>query len=200
MALIIKYFLYPPIVVPLTCMCSPVSSARIALWTLTVSWLLWVRGPTRPRYDHSGTSTLTSHTCRRPEYRCVMLITSFCWVWSKIVQFLISTMLFFYFILDYDRLMGNALGSVLLKQYSCTNKFYTLVPHDFGMTKPPPLNSEEVIKIKTQMLDNLLEIEVAYSLLKQEDGVSGGKDLWVHSFWLYWLNLVLYLFYVTESA
>ena len=26
------------------------------------------------------------------------------------------------------------------------------------------------------MLDNLLEIEVAYSLLKQEDGVSGGKD------------------------
>ncbi|XP_064402678.1 uncharacterized protein LOC135348405 isoform X3 [Halichondria panicea] len=57
-----------------------------------------------------------------------------------------------------------------------TNKFYTLVPHDFGMTKPPPLNSEEVIKIKTQMLDNLLEIEVAYSLLKQEDGVSGGKD------------------------
>ena len=62
------------------------------------------------------------------------------------------------------------------KILDCTNRFYTLVPHDFGMTKPPPLNSEEVIKIKTQMLDNLLEIEVAYSLLKQEDGVSGGKD------------------------
>ncbi len=47
------------------------------------------------------------------------------------------------------------------KILDCTNRFYTLVPHDFGMTKPPPLNSEEVIKIKTQMLDNLLEIEVA---------------------------------------
>ena len=110
-------------------------------------------------------------------HRCVMLITSFCWVSFKIVtQFLISTILFFFIILDSDRLMGNALESVLLKQYSCTNRFYTLVPHDFGILKLPPMNSEEVIKIKTQILDNLLEIEVAYSLLKQEDGVSGGKD------------------------
>ena len=62
------------------------------------------------------------------------------------------------------------------KVLDCTNRFYTLVPHDFGMGKPPPLDSEEVIKIKTQMLDNLLEIEVAYSLLKQEEGVAGGKD------------------------
>ena len=62
------------------------------------------------------------------------------------------------------------------KLLDCTNRFYTLVPHDFGMNKPPTLDSEEVIKIKTQMLDSLLEIEVAYSLLKQEEGVAGGKD------------------------
>ena len=68
---------------------------------------------------------------------------------------------------------GNKSQSKIL---DCTNRFYTLVPHDFGMMKPPPLDSEEVIKIKTMMLDNLLEIEVAYSLLKQEEGVAGGKD------------------------
>ena len=49
-----------------------------------------------------------------------------------------------------------------------SNRFYTLIPHDFGMRKPPMLDDEEIIRTKTQMLDNLLEIEVAYSLLKEE--------------------------------
>ncbi|GCB75382.1 hypothetical protein scyTo_0019002, partial [Scyliorhinus torazame] len=51
-----------------------------------------------------------------------------------------------------------------------SNRFYTLIPHDFGMKKPPLLNSEEYIQAKVQMLDSLLDIEVAYSLLK------GGKE------------------------
>ncbi|XP_067841290.1 poly [ADP-ribose] polymerase 1 [Heptranchias perlo] len=51
-----------------------------------------------------------------------------------------------------------------------SNRFYTLIPHDFGMKKPPLLNNEEYIQAKVQMLDSLLDIEVAYSLLK------GGKD------------------------
>ncbi|NP_001191521.1 poly-(ADP-ribose) polymerase I [Aplysia californica] len=50
-----------------------------------------------------------------------------------------------------------------------TNRFYTAIPHDFGMKKPPLLDTAEVIKQKTDMLDNLLEIEVAYSLLKGGD-------------------------------
>lgn len=55
----------------------------------------------------------------------------------------------------------------------CTNRFYTLVPHDFGLKKPPLLKSADVIKAKTEMLDNLLEIEVAYSMLK---GGDAGED------------------------
>ncbi|XP_068088920.1 poly [ADP-ribose] polymerase 1 isoform X2 [Hyperolius riggenbachi] len=47
-----------------------------------------------------------------------------------------------------------------------SNRFYTLIPHDFGMKKPPLLDNEEYIQAKVQMLDNLLDIEVAYSLLK----------------------------------
>ncbi|XP_063775031.1 poly [ADP-ribose] polymerase 1 [Pseudophryne corroboree] len=51
-----------------------------------------------------------------------------------------------------------------------SNRFYTLIPHDFGMKKPPLLDKEEYIQAKVQMLDNLLDIEVAYSLLR------GGTD------------------------
>lgn len=54
-----------------------------------------------------------------------------------------------------------------------TNRFYTLIPHDFGMSKIKLLDTAEAIKTKTEMLDNLLEIEVAYSLLR---GGDGGED------------------------
>ncbi|KAJ1148806.1 hypothetical protein NDU88_001632 [Pleurodeles waltl] len=56
-----------------------------------------------------------------------------------------------------------------------SNRFYTLIPHDFGMKKPPLLNNLEYIQAKVQMLDNLLDIEVAYSLLRSGTD-EGGKD------------------------
>ncbi|XP_032694743.1 poly [ADP-ribose] polymerase 1 isoform X2 [Lontra canadensis] len=51
-----------------------------------------------------------------------------------------------------------------------SNRFYTLIPHDFGMKKPPLLNHADCVQAKVEMLDNLLDIEVAYSLLR------GGSD------------------------
>lgn len=48
----------------------------------------------------------------------------------------------------------------------CTNRFYTLIPHYFGRGKPQILDSVDLIQSKTQMIDNLLEIEIAYSMLK----------------------------------
>lgn len=56
-----------------------------------------------------------------------------------------------------------------------SNRFYTLIPHDFGMKKPPLLSNLDYVQAKVQMLDNLLDIEVAYSLLRggAEDN---GKD------------------------
>uniref|UniRef100_A0A8C4HIV1 Poly [ADP-ribose] polymerase n=1 Tax=Dicentrarchus labrax TaxID=13489 RepID=A0A8C4HIV1_DICLA len=51
-----------------------------------------------------------------------------------------------------------------------SNRFYTLIPHDFGMKKPPLTQilypTEQYAPAKVQMLDNLLDIEVAYSLLR----------------------------------
>ncbi|KAJ8308841.1 hypothetical protein KUTeg_013715 [Tegillarca granosa] len=64
-------------------------------------------------------------------------------------------------------------GGTQTQFLDATNRFYTLVPHDFGLKKPPILNSSDIIKAKTEMLDNLLEIEVAYSLLK---GGDDGED------------------------
>ncbi|KAJ9595723.1 hypothetical protein L9F63_013086 [Diploptera punctata] len=47
-----------------------------------------------------------------------------------------------------------------------SNRFYTLVPHDFGVDNPPILNTEDMIKQKIEMLESLMEIEIAYNMLK----------------------------------
>ncbi|KAL4239025.1 Poly [ADP-ribose] polymerase 1 [Mactra antiquata] len=63
----------------------------------------------------------------------------------------------------------NEKGGTATQILDASNRFYTLIPHDFGMKKPPMLDTAEIIKSKTEMLDNLLEIEVAYSMLKGGD-------------------------------
>ncbi|XP_012253348.2 poly [ADP-ribose] polymerase [Athalia rosae] len=51
------------------------------------------------------------------------------------------------------------------KLVDASNRFYTLVPHDFGVSDPVILETEEQIKSKSEMLGSLLEMEIAYSLL-----------------------------------
>lgn len=50
-----------------------------------------------------------------------------------------------------------------------SNKFFTLVPHNFGMNKAPIINTIEAIQNKREMIDSLLEIEIAYSILQEDD-------------------------------
>ncbi|RCN44674.1 Poly(ADP-ribose) polymerase catalytic domain protein [Ancylostoma caninum] len=54
------------------------------------------------------------------------------------------------------------------KVLDATNRFYTLIPHSFGMDTPPLLNTPEIIKEKCGMLDSLLEIQIAYEVIKDE--------------------------------
>ncbi|XP_037299289.1 poly [ADP-ribose] polymerase [Manduca sexta] len=54
------------------------------------------------------------------------------------------------------------------KIIDATNRFFTLIPHDFGVNNPPLLDNAELIKSKTEMLDNLLEIEIAYTMLNAD--------------------------------
>lgn len=53
-----------------------------------------------------------------------------------------------------------------------SNKFFTIIPHDFGRERAPILRTEEDIKKKLEMIDTLLEIEVATKMLKE--GGEGG--------------------------
>lgn len=49
-----------------------------------------------------------------------------------------------------------------------SNKFYTLVPHNFGMRNAPLVDTLDLIKSKREMVDSLLEIEIAYSMLQAD--------------------------------
>jgi len=48
-----------------------------------------------------------------------------------------------------------------------TNQFYTLVPHNFGMSLPPMIDSLELLKVKIEMIECLGGIDVANSLLRE---------------------------------
>ncbi|CAF3786663.1 unnamed protein product [Rotaria sordida] len=48
-----------------------------------------------------------------------------------------------------------------------SNRFYTLIPHNFNRGKPIILDKIDLIQSKTEIIDNLLEIEKAYSMLKE---------------------------------
>ncbi|RKO88331.1 Poly polymerase, partial [Blyttiomyces helicus] len=56
-----------------------------------------------------------------------------------------------------------------------SSKFFTLVPHDFGVASPPLLDSEEMINVKIQLIDTLRDIEVATALLQRQNRAEGDK-------------------------
>lgn len=60
-------------------------------------------------------------------------------------------------------------GGTNAKFIDATNRFYTLIPHNFGVESPPLLDTTEQVEKLRQMLDSLLEIECAYNLLQTED-------------------------------
>ncbi|XP_076293767.1 poly [ADP-ribose] polymerase-like isoform X2 [Lasioglossum baleicum] len=46
-----------------------------------------------------------------------------------------------------------------------SNKFYSLIPHNFGVSRPKILDTAEAIHAKCEMLDALLEMKITYRLL-----------------------------------
>ncbi|KAI9208208.1 poly polymerase catalytic domain-containing protein [Polychytrium aggregatum] len=51
------------------------------------------------------------------------------------------------------------------KWIQLSNKFFTLIPHDFGTKSPPLLNTDEIIQSKLELLNTLLEIEIATTII-----------------------------------
>lgn len=49
-----------------------------------------------------------------------------------------------------------------------SNRFYTFIPHNFGVETPTVLDTVEQVNEKQAMIDSLMEIEIAYSLLNAD--------------------------------
>ncbi|KAJ3292161.1 Poly [ADP-ribose] polymerase 2 [Borealophlyctis nickersoniae] len=47
-----------------------------------------------------------------------------------------------------------------------SSKFYTYIPHEFGMRRPPTINTKQMVKEKLEMLESLADIQIATTLLK----------------------------------
>ncbi|KAH8324953.1 hypothetical protein KR067_002329 [Drosophila pandora] len=60
-------------------------------------------------------------------------------------------------------------GSTTSKLVDASNRFYTLIPHNFGVKSPPLIETIEQVESLVHMLDSLAEIEVAYNFIKSED-------------------------------
>ncbi|CAG9535656.1 unnamed protein product [Cercopithifilaria johnstoni] len=68
-------------------------------------------------------------------------------------------------------------GNAKYKDYlDATNRFFTLIPHNFGMNKPPLLNSQKLLIDKTKLLDDLMELEVTYSILRTDNEIDRMRD------------------------
>ncbi|CAF4157375.1 unnamed protein product, partial [Rotaria sordida] len=61
-----------------------------------------------------------------------------------------------------------------------SNRFYTRISHDFGRKKPQILNNVDFIQSKTQMIDNLLDIKIVYSMLKRSSEGNNEHPIDVH--------------------
>jgi len=64
----------------------------------------------------------------------------------------------------------------LARLADCANRLYTLIPHDFGHNAPPLIDNLESVKKKMNLLDTLIDIEIATNLMKDTDENSSEVD------------------------
>lgn len=58
-----------------------------------------------------------------------------------------------------------------------TNEFYTYMPSNVALARPPPLDNLDIINKKSAMLANLLEMETAYAIIQRGAECQGGNML-----------------------
>ncbi|CAG8457874.1 9812_t:CDS:1 [Paraglomus occultum] len=60
-------------------------------------------------------------------------------------------------------------GEVRGNLVELSNEFYTVIPHSFGMSVPPVINSVEMLKGKVDMVEALGEIQIATSIVSEAE-------------------------------
>ena len=48
-----------------------------------------------------------------------------------------------------------------------SSEYYTLIPHSFGFSVPPPINKRSMIKKEMELLESLSEIQIATHILSE---------------------------------
>lgn len=56
-------------------------------------------------------------------------------------------------------------NGMLAKLREASNKFYTLIPHGFGINRPMVIDSIQTVNEKTELLESLLNMELIYEFL-----------------------------------
>ncbi|KAK2191455.1 hypothetical protein NP493_53g17011 [Ridgeia piscesae] len=56
------------------------------------------------------------------------------------------------------------------------DEFYTRIPHNFGMQRPPVIRTKEVVKAKMNLLETLADIEVAMKIIKSASTTQNPVD------------------------
>lgn len=64
-------------------------------------------------------------------------------------------------------------NGTLAKLREASNKFYTLIPHGFGINRPTVIDSIQTVNEKNELLESLLNVELIYEFL---DGKSDKCD------------------------
>jgi len=76
-------------------------------------------------------------------------------------------------LLDLDKEVKGAANSAKINALSST--FYTMIPHSFGRSLPPPINTAEKVQQKMDMLNVLGDIEIAQNLEKNQKPAAVSK-------------------------
>lgn len=53
---------------------------------------------------------------------------------------------------------------------NASNEFFTLIPHGFSIKRPPIIDSINVVKAKSELLESLLNMDVIYGFLEGKNG------------------------------
>lgn len=71
-----------------------------------------------------------------------------------------------------EKLVRNNKDSASKQIVDATNKFYSLIPHNFGVRRPPLLNTKETIDKNYEMLSDMRQMDITYNILDEdiEDG------------------------------
>ncbi|KAL2916598.1 hypothetical protein HK105_203710 [Polyrhizophydium stewartii] len=71
-----------------------------------------------------------------------------------------------------DVIQNNTSASRSNQLMELSSEFYTIIPHEFGMSRPPVINTLPMLKTKLDMVEALADIQIAANLIKANNSVT----------------------------